>query len=159
VVAAATSSARSEQIASEARALLEEEGHEALTMRRLGERLGIRAPSLYKHFRDKDELEAAVVAAGTHELRDAWASPQPAPAHRAYALEHPHLYRLMSERGLPLPEHDVSTFAFVHGVVLLELSGVISSTRAEAMLVEPPPTAAGPRARRSPVVRAWRGPD
>ncbi len=40
---------RAQEIVAEARELLEEEGAEALTMRRLAERLGIRAPSLYKH--------------------------------------------------------------------------------------------------------------
>ena len=39
-------------------------GPDALTMRRLAERLGIRAPSLYKHLPDKAALEAAIIATG-----------------------------------------------------------------------------------------------
>ena len=35
-----------------ARWILEAEGRDALTMRRLGAEVGIRAPSLYKHFPD-----------------------------------------------------------------------------------------------------------
>jgi AcrR family transcriptional regulator len=50
-----------------ARQLLEEEGAEALTMRRLAERLGIQAPSLYKHLPDKTALEAAIIATGMEE--------------------------------------------------------------------------------------------
>lgn len=53
-------SARREQILDEAEALVEAEGLDALTMRRLAEAIGIRAPSLYKHVRDKAELEAAL---------------------------------------------------------------------------------------------------
>ena len=40
---------RARQIVAVARELLEQEGAGALTMRRLGARLGIRASSLYKH--------------------------------------------------------------------------------------------------------------
>ena len=43
-----------------AAAVLEEEGPDALTMRELAARMGIRAPSLYKHVRDKDDIVAGV---------------------------------------------------------------------------------------------------
>jgi TetR/AcrR family transcriptional regulator, tetracycline repressor protein len=42
----------------EAVALLDEAGLDGLTMRRLAERLGVQAPSLYNHVRDKNELVA-----------------------------------------------------------------------------------------------------
>ena len=54
------------------RQLLEEEGLEALTMRRLAERVGIRAPSLYKHLPDKAALEAAIIATGFEEAAAAF---------------------------------------------------------------------------------------
>ena len=54
------------------RQLLEEEGPEALTMRRLAERVGIRAPSLYKHLPDKAALEAAIIATGFEEAATAF---------------------------------------------------------------------------------------
>ena len=54
------------------RQLLEEEGPEALTMRRLAERVGIRAPSLYKHLPDKAALEAAIIATGFEEAAAAF---------------------------------------------------------------------------------------
>ena len=55
---------RQAQIADTARALLDAEGPQALTMRRIAGALGIKAPSLYKHIPDKKSLEALVVAAG-----------------------------------------------------------------------------------------------
>ncbi len=60
-------SARAEEVVLAARRLLEEEGAEALTMRRLAEQLGIKAPSLYKHLPDKTALEAAIIATGFEE--------------------------------------------------------------------------------------------
>ncbi|GAT70166.1 tetR family transcriptional regulator [Planomonospora sphaerica] len=59
---------RAAQIVSAARELLEEEGRDALTMRALADRLGIRAPSLYKHFPDKAAVEAALIERGLMEI-------------------------------------------------------------------------------------------
>ncbi len=104
---------RSEIIAA-ARAILEEDGPSRLTMRAIADRLRIRAPSLYKHYADKEAIEAELVAIGLDE----WAgvlvtavegSSEPlldlGRAYRAWALEHPHLYRLMNDR--PLPRHEL----------------------------------------------------
>jgi AcrR family transcriptional regulator len=134
-----------------ARRLLEEEGMGALTMRRLAERLGIRAPSLYKHLPDKAALEAAIIATGLEEAAAAFeaavggtAQPLPAlaAAYRRFALAHPHLYRLMHSGPLPrqhLPAgledrtaapvlrvagdqaRARALWAFAHGMVMLEL--------------------------------------
>lgn len=99
-----------------AREILERDGPEGLTMRRLAERMGIRAPSLYKHVDSKDELEALLIAEafgelGT-ELHEAIGSLRKGgsrrkalgelgSAYRRWALAHPHLYRLVT--GGPLP--------------------------------------------------------
>ncbi|MGH3130677.1 MAG: TetR/AcrR family transcriptional regulator [Gaiellaceae bacterium] len=103
-------SPRAREIVAAARALLEEEGPDALSMRRLAARLGIRAPSLYNHLPDKQALEAAIISAGFEEaaelfeaaVRDA-ADPLAAlsAAYRDFAHRRPHLYRLMTERPLP----------------------------------------------------------
>jgi AcrR family transcriptional regulator len=88
-----------------ARALLEREGVEALTMRRLADDLGIQAPSLYKHLPDKAALEAALVEEALVEmgtaLHHALARPgrrRPIEAvgatYRRIGLAHPHLYRV-----------------------------------------------------------------
>jgi len=50
--------------------VLEEDGFDGLTMRRLAERLGIRAASLYNHVSDKDELLALMADAICSEIPD-----------------------------------------------------------------------------------------
>jgi AcrR family transcriptional regulator len=109
VTGAAQLTPRVREIVATALALLEEQGAEALTMRGLAERLGIRAPSLYKHLSGKGELETAVIAVGFEELATALDRAGPAglaglaglgAAYREFALARPHLYRLMSERPL-----------------------------------------------------------
>jgi AcrR family transcriptional regulator len=56
VILAPERSARVAEIVDTARELLEREGPEGLTMRRLAEAMGIRAPSLYKHVESKEHL-------------------------------------------------------------------------------------------------------
>jgi AcrR family transcriptional regulator len=99
---------RAREIIAAARELLEEQGHEALSMRALADRLGIRAPSLYKHFASKEALEAALVALAFEEQATSFEAALDTPddplaaiatAYRAYAHRHPHLYRLTTERG------------------------------------------------------------
>ena len=113
-------SARADEVVVAARRLLEEEGAGALTMRRLAEQLGIKAPSLYKHLPDKTALEAAIIATGLEEAAarfeqtvdsattggdaaggGAAAISALAAAYREFALAHPHLYRLMHNGPLP----------------------------------------------------------
>jgi AcrR family transcriptional regulator len=149
-VTAATSTRAREAVAA-GRRLLEEEGTAALTMRRLAERLGIRAPSLYKHLPDKAALEAAIITTGLEEAAEAFEAavdgadeplPALAAAYRGFALARPHLYRLMNNGPLPrqhlppgLEDRTVAPvlrvagsqararalWAFAHGMVMLEL--------------------------------------
>jgi AcrR family transcriptional regulator len=112
---ASTSSApeltpRAHEIVEAARDLLESEGPAALSMRRVAERLGIKAPSLYKHLPDKHALEAALISRGFAEFAEhAERAPEdlddPIEAlgrsYRTFARQHPHLYRLMTEQPLP----------------------------------------------------------
>jgi AcrR family transcriptional regulator len=102
------------EIAAAARAVLEAEGREALTMRRLADVLGIRAPSIYKHLPSKQALEAAVIDQALAEIgavlhraaRDSGRSTAVArllAAYRSHGLAHPNLYRLAT--GGPLPRH------------------------------------------------------
>ncbi|MBA2496155.1 MAG: TetR/AcrR family transcriptional regulator [Acidimicrobiia bacterium] len=109
-------SSRRSQIVTAARELLESGGNDAVTMRAIANKLGIQAPSLYKHFPDKAALEAALVAATFVELADAFSqvarrSRHPLAAlgraYRGWATSHPHLYLLMTNRPLErerLPE-------------------------------------------------------
>jgi AcrR family transcriptional regulator len=102
-------SPRARQILAAARKLLESEGPDALSMRNLADRLGMRAPSLYKHFPSKEALEGALISQGFAEQAQLFeaaleTSGDPivamAEAYRSYARRHPHLYRLMYDRSL-----------------------------------------------------------
>ncbi len=102
-------SPRAQEIVEAARVLLEEEGPDAVSMRRVAERLGIRAPSLYKHLPDKAALEATLISDGFAEqaanFEDAVRGADDpllaiATAYRDFARARPHLYRLMTERPL-----------------------------------------------------------
>ena len=105
-------SPRAREIVAAARDLLEAEGPAGLSMRKLAARLGIRAPSLYKHFSSKEALEAALISVGFDEqarlfqaaLAD---SPEPlvamAKIYRTYARRNPELYRLIYDRSLNRP--------------------------------------------------------
>jgi AcrR family transcriptional regulator len=142
-------SERTGQIVDAARVLVDRSGPTALTMRALAEQLGIRAPSLYKHFPDKGAVEAEVITLAMRELADALATAgsltELAATYRAYALAHPHLYRLMNSGPLPRhllpagvedatalplvravggdPNRARALWAFAHGMVILELDG------------------------------------
>lgn len=96
---------RREQILSAAEAIVTAEGIQALTMRRLADELGIQAPSLYKHLRDKDELLAALQERALISLGAALEAAGPdleqlARAYRRWARAHPALYEIAT--GLPL---------------------------------------------------------
>ncbi|MFE9121375.1 TetR/AcrR family transcriptional regulator [Streptomyces sp. NPDC007172] len=109
---------RAQQIMSAARELLDAEGPDALSMRRIAERVGIRAPSLYKHFADKAALVAGLQAQGLTLLAEVQEAAEAeigadAPllvlgyAYRRHALASPHLYRITHGRPLArtaLPE-------------------------------------------------------
>lgn len=108
---------RAAEIAREARLLLEEEGIEALSMRNIAARIGIRAASLYEHFADKRAVENAIIAAGLYEQGDhiearLEATPDPVlptifSAFREYARSHPRLYKLIMARDLDRDAPDV----------------------------------------------------
>lgn len=102
-------SPRAAEIVAVARRVLEEEGPDALTMRRVGDELGMKAPSLYKHFPNKAAIELVLVEQGLAEMGTAlYAAIGPslgrgAPAnavgplldtYRSVARAHPNLYRL-----------------------------------------------------------------
>jgi TetR/AcrR family transcriptional regulator, tetracycline repressor protein len=66
-----------DEIVTTALALLDEAGLEGLTLRRLAERLGIRAPTLYWHVRDKRELLDLLAGAVMDEALAGWREPRP----------------------------------------------------------------------------------
>lgn len=101
---------RAAEIVRAFRRLLEAEGVDGPSMRRVAEELGIQAPSLYKHFSSRAEIEAALVAEAMVELGDAThrAVHEAAEASRlmsllsAYrenCLANPAVYRLATRAG------------------------------------------------------------
>ena len=107
-------SRRTQEIVAAARAILEVHGTDGLTMRRLADSLGIRAPSLYKHLAGRDALEVALVEVGLDEmggvLHDSVVGPAAGrigcllDAYRAIGAAHPNLYRLITSRSFPRDE-------------------------------------------------------
>jgi AcrR family transcriptional regulator len=98
-------SARVGEAVAAARRILEDEGPDALTMRRLADAMGMQAPSLYKHFASKADLESLLiedilldVGEVTHRaLHDPGQGSTIVSlllTYRAYSLSHPNLYRL-----------------------------------------------------------------
>jgi AcrR family transcriptional regulator len=86
-----------------ARALLDEGGPEAVGLREAARRVGVSPTATYRHFRDKDDLLAAVAAEGFREFGAALAQggrkSQPLSAMGAayvdFALARPGMFRLM----------------------------------------------------------------
>ena len=182
---AGSSVPRKDEITTAARSLLEEEGPEALTMRRLASRLGIQAPSLYKHIGGKGELEAALAALALEEIADrprGCRQPRGARARLSrFALAHPHLYRFANERPLPRdrlpeglearaaapvvraaggdPDRARAVWAFAHGMVGSSRRTLPAGCRPGRRLAgRVRAFAAGAPPPRT-VVRSWTGPD
>ncbi|MCC3375402.1 TetR/AcrR family transcriptional regulator [Cohnella sp. REN36] len=144
--------------------LLEREGVEAVSMRRLAALMMVRPSSLYHHFPDKAALLREIAERGllmlAAELKRAAELAMPDPRRRIHAmgmtyrewsLRHPELYRLLFADAPPLsegmspasdaafapmltamgelvgeakaPAATLGTWAFVHGYVMLELTG------------------------------------
>ncbi len=97
----------------EATALIRESGLEGLSMRKLAERVGVTAPSVYHHFHDKNDLLCALAERGFVELErrttEATAGAGGGPraflsafvrAYVGFAAENPETYDLMFGRAI-----------------------------------------------------------
>jgi AcrR family transcriptional regulator len=118
-------------------------GMEGLTLRAVGEALGVSRTALYRHFSDKQALLAAVAREGFRTLRlalvDAWERngrglagfDAMADAYLQFAVAHPSHYRVMfgrfgesSERDPELAEEAKGAFqALVDALVALQRDG------------------------------------
>jgi AcrR family transcriptional regulator len=103
--------------------LIVAEGEDALTMRRLGEILGVKAMALYNHFPDKEAIldAAANLALGRVPLPPAkggWKSRIKALCHgiRGMAQQYPNVFRVAMNRRVPptaaLPQIEWALTAF-----------------------------------------------
>ncbi|MBN9178046.1 MAG: WHG domain-containing protein [Microbacterium sp.] len=94
------------QIIDAGREIVEVSGPAGLTMQAVAERVGVRAPSLYKKVADRDALLRAVAGATLDDLSARLESTGDdlaalARVYRAFAHEHPEAFRLMS--AVPMP--------------------------------------------------------
>jgi len=89
-----------------ARKLVEREGQALLSMQAVAAAVGVRAPSLYKRFPDRESLLDAVAEEALADLRAALLAADRAPSagaalaamalsYRAFAKRHPRLYELL----------------------------------------------------------------
>ena len=92
------------RIVDEAVALVEQSGHEKLSLRGLAATLGVTAPALYDHLSSKDEVLQAVAAMGYQGLEAAYDEVEGraiervrerALAYVRFARDNPELFRLM----------------------------------------------------------------
>jgi AcrR family transcriptional regulator len=107
-----------DQILETAMRILETDGREALSMRKLAEALNLKAPSLYRHYADRNALEQAIAAKAATQLRDSLENGirslrssskvlhQTARTYCEFAKMHPELYDLMMTNFTPasIPE-------------------------------------------------------
>jgi AcrR family transcriptional regulator len=109
------------------------QGVDAVTLARVADRLGVRAPSLYVHIAGLAQLRGLLAARGARELagavrtavagqsrRDALAAA--AGAYRRYAHDHPGCYAVMQRAPVGEGE-DVEAAAELYGVIRATLSG------------------------------------
>lgn len=118
-----------ESIVAAARALIESDDVDALTMQRVAAAVGVRAPSLYKRVRDRDELIRLVVRDAVGQLTERLeaaamtgdaAGDLRALAHavRAFAHRHPNAYRLIFSPGTDARRPDAESLAAASATLL-----------------------------------------
>lgn len=95
-----------EQVIAAAREILESRGPAGLTMQAVAARVGVRAPSLYKRFQDREALLTAVAESAVDELAGRLETASPdlhrlASVYRAFAYEQPEAFRLMFTSAAP----------------------------------------------------------
>ena len=98
-----------ERVIAAALALIDRDGMEGLSMRRLAAELGVEAMSLYHHVRDKSEVVDGVVALVLEQIvvpeGGSWDERATSLAHelRRVVRAHPHVHLAVLERGIASP--------------------------------------------------------
>ena len=126
---------RRAEVVDAAERILEREGPEAVTMRRLAEELGVQAPSLYKHISGKAEIQAALQQHALERLGAVLAEASAdlatlAAAYRRWALEHPRLYELSARHPLDRPALASGVESAAAAPLLTVTGGDIAAARA-----------------------------
>ena len=123
---------RRDEILDVAANVLEQQGVDALTMRDLAARMGMRAPSLYKHVRDKDDIiaglqERALIDMAQHLALAAPGLAALGAAYRSWATAHPRLYEVVTRR--PLARDHIAP-----GVELAAAAPILAAARGDEHL-------------------------
>jgi AcrR family transcriptional regulator len=128
-------------IVAAARAILEEDGLDAVVMSRVAERVGVRGPSLYKHVRDRSALIRAVADGVTADLTrtmstavatgDAHADlTAAAQAYRVFVQANPNGYGLLFAHLAPELQPDPATLAEVARPLIEAMASLVGDDRA-----------------------------
>jgi len=119
-----------ERIVETALRIMDSEGLEAVTMRRVGHELGVEAMSLYGHVRDKEEILSGVIEAVMAEFEfphdhPDWreAARRAARAWRALLTAHPNVLTLMSHQRKPMTS-PVALRPTEHALTILSRAGL-----------------------------------
>jgi AcrR family transcriptional regulator len=98
-----------ERVIRAALAIMDAEGLEAVTMRRVGREVGVEAMSLYNHVKDKEDLLDGIIELVMSELAPPpvsadWVEQARAASHewRRVLKSHPNVIRLLAERKHPM---------------------------------------------------------
>lgn len=126
---------RRAEVINAAERILEREGPDAVTMRRLADELRIQAPSLYKHIASKTEIEGALQQRALERLGAVLAGASAdlatlVAAYRRWALEHPRLYELSARHSLDRPRLESGVEAAAAAPLLSITGGNIAAARA-----------------------------
>jgi AcrR family transcriptional regulator len=111
------------EIVAAGRRILEADGLPGLTMQAVAARVGVRAPSLYKHVRDRDSLIGLVADDTLRDLRDrldraGGGLADLARAFRAFAKDTPQAYQLLFALGPDASRPDPAALAAASEPVL-----------------------------------------
>jgi AcrR family transcriptional regulator len=128
-------------IVAAARAILEEDGLDAVVMARVAERVGVRGPSLYKHVRDRSALIRAVADGVTADLARtlslAVSSGDPradltavAHAYRAFVRANPNGYALLFAHAAPELQPDPASLADLATPIVEAVGALAGADRA-----------------------------
>jgi AcrR family transcriptional regulator len=127
-----------ERIIEAAMRLMDKEGLEAVTMRRIGRELGVEAMSLYNHVADKEDILSGVVEAVMAEFEfpeddGDWreAGRRAARAWRALLKSHPNVITLMSHQRKPMTSIDTLR-PMEHALAILQRAGLPEAETVQA---------------------------
>jgi AcrR family transcriptional regulator len=119
-----------ERIVDAALRLMDDEGLEAVSMRRVGRELGVEAMSLYNHVEDKDDILSGIIEAVMAEFEfpephEDWkeSARRTARAWRELLRRHPNVITLMSEQRKPMTSPEALR-PMEHALEILHRSGL-----------------------------------